>query len=251
MAFRLQITSMKLCKRLICLSASAILLAASIAAAVDFEHLARVMNLRFGEAGSQTLSDWRSLLNDAGQLGTPEKLRRVNEFFNRRVRFGDDQQIWGQSDYWATPLETLGKKAGDCEDFTIAKYFTLLSLNVPNEQLRLIYVKAHIGGTNSGISQAHMVLAYYRPQMQTLWFSIILLRKFARQGVVPTWCRFSVLTARVSGRALQRAALRAGESAGFLAGRICCNAPMRRVLMDEMAVEAVLRSIFSLCLIAV
>lgn len=143
------------------LLALALLLAASFAVAVDFDRLMNAMNQRFGAAGAQSLRDWQKLLDNTGQLDAPEKLKRVNEFFNRRVHFGDDQQIWGQSDYWATPMETLGKGAGDCEDFTIAKYFTLLNLGVPNEQLRLIYVKARIGGMNSRITQAHMVLAYY------------------------------------------------------------------------------------------
>jgi predicted transglutaminase-like cysteine proteinase len=136
-------------------------LVASFAVAVDFDRLLSGMQQRFGQAGIQSLRDWHKLQNEAGQLSPAEKLKRVNEFFNRHVRFGDDQQIWGQSDYWATPLETLGKGAGDCEDFTIAKYFTLLNLGVPNEQLRLIYVKARIGGMNSSLVQAHMVLAYY------------------------------------------------------------------------------------------
>ena len=33
-------------------------------------------------------------------------------------------------------METLGLSAGDCEDFAIAKYFTLL-INIPNEKMRL------------------------------------------------------------------------------------------------------------------
>lgn len=109
----------------------------------------------------QVLIDWQRLLMDSKDLATPDKLRRVNEFFNRRIQFLSDQQVWQQSDYWATPMETLTKAQGDCEDFTIAKYFTLLSMNVPVEQLRLIYVKARIGGSASTIQQAHMVLAYY------------------------------------------------------------------------------------------
>jgi predicted transglutaminase-like cysteine proteinase len=108
------------------------------------------------------LGDWQKLLEATTTLNVPEdKLRRVNEFFNRRIQFGDDQQIWGQSDYWATPMETLAKGKGDCEDFTIAKYFTLLNAGIPNEQLRLVYVKARIGGTSSTVQQAHMVLAWY------------------------------------------------------------------------------------------
>jgi predicted transglutaminase-like cysteine proteinase len=105
--------------------------------------------------------DWRQLIEDSRALGTQDKLRRINEFFNRKVQFADDMQIWGQTDYWATPLETLAKAKGDCEDFTIAKYFTLLEAGMTNDQLRLIYVKARIGGPASNVTQAHMVLAFY------------------------------------------------------------------------------------------
>lgn len=110
---------------------------------------------------SQSFTDWQLLLQTNQTLPVSARLKNVNEFFNRRTRFLTDQEIWHQSDYWATPMETLAKGAGDCEDFTIAKYFTLLSLDVPVEQLRLIYVKARIGGMYSNVQQAHMVLAYY------------------------------------------------------------------------------------------
>jgi len=58
-------------------------------------------------------------------------------------------------------METLGRGAGDCEDFAIAKYFALLLLGTPDEKLRLIYVQARLGGINSSVTQAHMVLAFY------------------------------------------------------------------------------------------
>lgn len=116
---------------------------------------------RYSPTGTQSFLDWQALLNNAQALSTADKLKRVNEFFNRRVRFDADQAIWNKSDYWATPLETLAKGRGDCEDFTIAKYFTLLNLNIPNEKLRLIYVKARMGGSAGTLEQAHMVLAYY------------------------------------------------------------------------------------------
>ncbi len=115
---------------------------------------------RYGGAASM-FRDWRQLIDDSRALGTQDKLRRINEFFNRKIQFVDDIQVWGQTDYWATPIETLAKGRGDCEDFTIAKYFTLRDAGMSNEQLRLIYVKARIGGPASNVTQAHMVLAYY------------------------------------------------------------------------------------------
>lgn len=90
-----------------------------------------------------------------------EQLQLVNDFFNRHIRYAEDIDLWEQSDYWATPMETLGRRAGDCEDYTIAKYMSLIKLGIPAERLRLIYVRASIGGSQSRISQAHMVLGYY------------------------------------------------------------------------------------------
>ena len=50
----------------------------------------------------------------------------------------------------------------------MAKYFSLLSLGVAPERLRLVYVRAAIGGAG-GTSVAHMVLAYYAtPQAEPL-----------------------------------------------------------------------------------
>lgn len=108
-------------------------------------------------AGARAL---QSLHTELQSVDEPSKLRGVNEFFNRRVLFRDDMDVWGQNDYWATPLEMLDKGAGDCEDYAIAKYFSLLGLGVPVAKLRLVYVRAQLGGLG-GPSQAHMVLAYY------------------------------------------------------------------------------------------
>jgi predicted transglutaminase-like cysteine proteinase len=121
--------------------------------------LASLLKLGGTESG---LRNWQRLVAEAGAMAPAEnKLRRVNEFFNRHIFFVEDQEVWGQSDYWATPMELLAKGKGDCEDFTIAKYFTLLNAGIADEQLRLVYVKARIGGPNSNLMQAHMVLAYY------------------------------------------------------------------------------------------
>ena len=88
------------------------------------------------------------------------QVNTINEFYNRRILFRDDADNWGQADYWTSPLELLQRGAGDCEDYAIAKYFTLSALGVPHKKLRMVYVRAVMGGPG-GPSVAHMVLAYY------------------------------------------------------------------------------------------
>ncbi|WP_222105315.1 transglutaminase-like cysteine peptidase [Denitromonas ohlonensis] len=104
---------------------------------------------------------WRASMAQMQDKPEAEQLRETNDFFNRQVQFLDDVVVWQQKDYWATPLETLAKRAGDCEDFVIAKYLSLRLLGVPDEKLRLIYVRAKIGGERSSLTQAHMVLGYF------------------------------------------------------------------------------------------
>ena len=109
----------------------------------------------------QFFTQWQNMLRDVSSASPEEKLKRVNEFFNRRIAFNTNLEVWGQADYWATMLETLSKQKADCKGYVVAKYFSLLELNIPVKQLRLIYVKARVGGEQSTLQLSHMVLAYY------------------------------------------------------------------------------------------
>lgn len=129
-------------------------------AATDLDRMQSLALERYGKRAERTVIDWRGLITTA-PAAELDKLVLVNDFFNRRIRFGEDIDIHGKVDHWASPLETMGLGAGDCEDFTIAKYMTLRLLGIPNERLRLIYVRAQMGGAGSGMSQAHMVLGYF------------------------------------------------------------------------------------------
>ena len=139
-----------------------VLLAAAMVwatSAPDAQRMARAAQA----LGAQAVAGSQALMMLLGSLDLTDERRllaEVNGFFNRRVVFQDDVDVWGVVDHWASPLETLNKGAGDCEDFALAKYFSLLSAGVPAERMRLVYVRARIGGVN-GVSQAHMVLAYY------------------------------------------------------------------------------------------
>ncbi|UYG01998.1 transglutaminase-like cysteine peptidase [Halomonas sp. LR3S48] len=132
---------------------------ATLEARIDRARLRDSMQRLYGSSGLAILEEWFALLDRLQGADLDIQLREVNDFFNRRVRWLEDVQIWGAEDYWATPLETMGKRQGDCEDYSIAKYVTLKELGVPGSRLRMIYVRARIG--RSQIVQAHMVLGYY------------------------------------------------------------------------------------------
>jgi len=139
---------------------------AAIAGLTDFsENLLAYVNRRFSPDAVKRLQVWKRLLNDmrgaeavGARASDPRAesltMRKTNDFFNQ-VPYANDQIAWGREDYWATPVEMLGLFAGDCEDYSIAKYLSLKELGVPIERLRITYVQA------KSVNEAHMVLAYY------------------------------------------------------------------------------------------
>ena len=124
----------------------------------DFQQILQNADKKYGKLDILTrdkILSWEELIKQSEGLEDTQKLTAVNRFFNRQLRFVDDLGNWQQSDYWATPIEATVKGAADCEDYSIAKYFTLRRLGIPSSQLRITYVKA------LEYNQAHMVLTYY------------------------------------------------------------------------------------------
>lgn len=136
----------------------------------------------FDEATLLRLNTWQKLAQITADLNPIVKLTQVNNFFNA-IEFKEDFEQWGQEDYWSTPLEFLLSNGGDCEDFAIAKYFTLKAMGIPADRLRIVYVKA------SRLNQAHMVLAYYEELDQSPWIldnlNPYLLRADQRKDLIP------------------------------------------------------------------
>jgi len=132
--------------------------------ALDYPAMAEAITQRWGPAGADRFKGWQSMVQAGSRPDSSEldRLALVNAFFNKTIRFGTDLEIWQQEDYWATPLETLGRGAGDCEDFAIAKYFSLLALGVPDTKLRFVYVRALVQQDRALRVEPHMVLAYYK-----------------------------------------------------------------------------------------
>jgi len=123
----------------------------------NFDRLYQLAEERYGSSGRQAMQEWHELLANLGSRTRTAQLERINEFINLRLYYTEDSVAWKQLDYWATPLEALGRGVGDCEDSAFAKYISLLQLGIPDEQLRLVYVRARLRNQD----RAHMVLSYY------------------------------------------------------------------------------------------
>ncbi|MBU1169545.1 MAG: transglutaminase-like cysteine peptidase [Proteobacteria bacterium] len=114
--------------------------------------------------GDQAVKRLNSLLMLMDRLSTaPEDqiVSEVNRFFNQ-VEYQSDIKTWGKKDYWASRLEFLGRGQGDCEDFAVAKFLTMMQLGVPEKKIFLTYVKA-VGYPE----EAHLVVTYYKEQGRT------------------------------------------------------------------------------------
>lgn len=94
---------------------------------------------------------WQKILHEARHQSGLERLKTVNTFFNRWP-YRLDIDVYGTSEYWATPHEFL-RLSGDCEDYSITKYYALKQLGVPIDNLRVVMLYDTIRGI------AHAVLA--------------------------------------------------------------------------------------------
>jgi len=129
-----------------------------VSASGNFTLDASILNAaekKYGTDARKRLVAWQQFIREDTSHTDLQKLEKVNTFFNQ-VSFVSDEIHWGKKDYWATPIEFLASDGGDCEDFALAKYFTLKILGVAENKLNMTYVKAW------KLNQSHMVVTYYK-----------------------------------------------------------------------------------------
>jgi predicted transglutaminase-like cysteine proteinase len=79
---------------------------------------------------------------DLGRKGEGRgRLGWINRAVNMSIRPASDWSQYGYADFWASPLQTLGSGAGDCEDYAIVKYAVLRELGIASDDLRLVIVQ--------------------------------------------------------------------------------------------------------------
>ena len=105
-----------------------------------------------------------------------KQLNRVNAYLNQLLP-QYDAVMQNQEDYWASPKEFLINGYGDCEDYVIIKYFTLLKLGFDPDRLYLTTVFEKYTGAY------HMVLTYFKERgksplvLDNLSFRVLSLNK--------------------------------------------------------------------------
>lgn len=127
---------------------------AKVTSSLNKQQVLDALQRSYGSRAALRGKAWMNILQTSVDLPEREKLAAVNQFFNQ-LTFIDDIKLWGTENYWATPLEFIGVNGGDCEDFAIAKYFSLLELGIADEKMRITMVKSLT------LNQYHMVVAYY------------------------------------------------------------------------------------------
>jgi predicted transglutaminase-like cysteine proteinase len=99
---------------------------------------------RAGAKAQYRLENWERLINAYQSRSEWDMINAVNEFFNRNIQGVIDEESIG-GDYWQSPLETLVRGQGDCDDFAMAKYVSLRLLKIPPDRLRVAVVKHPFG----------------------------------------------------------------------------------------------------------
>jgi len=113
------------------------------------------MQKTYGQNAKVRFENLVSLLNQLSTQNKPTQLESINDFFND-LNFESDMVVWKQEDYWASRDEFIGMNRGDCEDYSIAKYFSLQQLGFSDSEIYITYVKA------IKYRQSHMVLSYFK-----------------------------------------------------------------------------------------
>nr|WP_314262520.1 transglutaminase-like cysteine peptidase [uncultured Devosia sp.] len=117
--------------------------------------------LGFSQCDSRFASAVRSAAEQASELGDRDMLDLVNRSVNGAMTYRDDSKVWGMGDYWANPAEMARMGAGDCEDYAIAKYWTLRSLGVADEQLQIVVLQDTRRQLFHAVLVAHMESGSY------------------------------------------------------------------------------------------
>jgi predicted transglutaminase-like cysteine proteinase len=80
----------------------------------------------------------------------------VNRAINLAIKATSDMAQYGQIDVWSAPLDTFASRAGDCEDYAIAKFAALRMAGVSPEDLRIVVLRDVLHGEDHAVVLARL-----------------------------------------------------------------------------------------------
>ena len=123
------------------------------------ENQVEQMQNEYGDRAAQRLKNWDKVMKNAKAQEEQIKVRNINAYFNN-YQYRKDQYNWKAIEYWASFGEFIGKGTGDCEDYALAKYYSLRKLGVPASKLKLMSGKF--------LGRGHLILTYTKEGKEPL-----------------------------------------------------------------------------------
>jgi len=135
-----------------------------------------IIKVKLGDIAKNRADDYESTIKSLTNIPKPKQLIKVNAYLNQLLPQVDmlNQKT---PDHWETPKEFLKCGYGDCEDYAIIKYFTLIKLGFDRKKLFITSVYDKYSGSY------HMVLSYFKSEgkapliLDNLSFMILDLKK--------------------------------------------------------------------------
>jgi predicted transglutaminase-like cysteine proteinase len=84
------------------------------------------------------------------------RLGEINRAINLAIRPIDDLAQHGEIDVWSSPLATLARGGGDCEDYAIAKFTALRRAGLSPDDLRIVVLHDTIHGEDHAVAAARL-----------------------------------------------------------------------------------------------
>jgi predicted transglutaminase-like cysteine proteinase len=80
----------------------------------------------------------------------------INRAVNLAIKATSDVAQYGQVDVWSPPLDTFASRAGDCEDYAIAKFAALRMAGISPEDLRIVVLRDVLHGEDHAVVLARL-----------------------------------------------------------------------------------------------
>lgn len=84
------------------------------------------------------------------------RLGEINRAINLAIRAVSDVAQHGQIDVWSSPLATLERGGGDCEDYAIAKFVALRRAGIAADDIRIVILHDTIHGEDHAVAAARL-----------------------------------------------------------------------------------------------